>query len=244
VTQEVFDSAVARLHKAEAGVKSAEASITAARAAADSAAVAVEYTIIRAPFDGVVTVKNANIGDVMAPFSSAGNSKAAVVSMADLATLIVEADVSEVSLHKVHVNQPCEIQLDAIPEQRFLGTVETIVPTVDKTKATVLAKIRFDEKDERVLPEMSAKVAFLSRTLGANERQPRVVVPPAAVVSQNRDAQVFVVIDDRAVAKKVTLGERLGEWQVISQGVDVGDKVVVTHPERLQDGATVAVPKT
>jgi RND family efflux transporter MFP subunit len=243
VTQEVYDAAVARLHKAEAGVASAEAGILAAQAGAESANVAVEYTVIRAPFDGVVTVKNANIGDVVAPFSSAGQSKAAVVSMADLDTMQVEADVSESSLQKVQVGQSCEIQLDALPERRLLGTVQTIVPTVDKTKATVLAKVRFEEKDDRVLPEMSAKVAFLSRPLTPQERTPRTVVPPAAVKSKDGITTVMVVREAHAYATRVELSERLGEWQAITAGPKVGEQVVTSHPEQLQDGAAVAVDK-
>ncbi len=243
VTQEVYDAAVARLHKAEAAVTSAEAAVLAARAGAESAAVAVEYTIIRAPFDGVVTVKNANIGDVVAPFSSAGNSKAAVVSMADLNTQVVEADVSESSLQKVRVDQPCEIQLDAIGDKRFPGTVQTIVPTVDKTKATVLAKVRFDETDPRILPEMSAKVAFLSRSLRADERSPRIVVPPEAVITRDGKTLVLVVRDDQAHETPVVLGERMGEWQEVKAGVQTGEKVIITNPAQLQDGAAVATAK-
>ena len=101
----------------------------------------------------------------MAPFGASLNAKAAVATMADMESLLVEVDVSESSLEKVHAGAAAEIRLDALPHDRFLGTVHMIVPTADRSKATVLTKVRFNSLDPRVLPEMSAKVAFLSRFL-------------------------------------------------------------------------------
>jgi len=109
--------------------------------------------------------KNADIGDIVTPLGAAANAKAAVVTIADLNSLQVEADVSETNLGLVKVGQPCEIQLDAIPDLRFRGEVHTIVPTADRAKATVMVKVRFLDKDPRILPEMRAKVVFLSRAL-------------------------------------------------------------------------------
>ena len=128
-----------------------------------AAQIAVEQTLIRAPFDGVVLTKNANVGDVITPFSSALEAKGAVVTMADMETLEVEADVSESNLPKVRLEQPCEIQLDALPDLRLRGVVQRIVPTVDRAKATVLVKIKFIDHAPQVLPEMSAKIAFWKR---------------------------------------------------------------------------------
>ena len=114
--------------------------------------VAVDYTMIRAPFDGVILSKSANVGDLVTPFSSATDSKGAVVTMADMGTLEVEADVSESSLSKVKVGQPAEIVLDALPDTRFRGRISRMVPTVDRAKATVMTKVKFDEIDPRMLP--------------------------------------------------------------------------------------------
>jgi multidrug efflux pump subunit AcrA (membrane-fusion protein) len=119
-----------------------------------------------------VLTKNANVGDIITPFSSADDSKGAVVNMADMDTLEVEADVSEASISKIKVGMPTEIQLDAYPNVRLLGEVSRIVPTVDRAKATLLVKVAFKEKDPRVLPDMSAKVAFLARAPEAAERKP------------------------------------------------------------------------
>src|SRR6202008_2956083 len=154
---------LARLDKARAAVESQKAALAAARANRQAAEVAVEQTLIRAPFDAIVLTKNADVGDNITPFSSATGAKAAVVTVADMDTLEGEGDVAESSIGKIRVAQPCEVQLDALPDTRLAAVVSRIVPTVDRSKATVLVKVRFVDKDARVLPDMSAKVAFLER---------------------------------------------------------------------------------
>ena len=173
VSQAAHDAAIGRLERARAAVSGYRAAIAVAQANHRAAQVAVEQTLIRAPFDGVVLTKNANVGDVITPFSSALGSQAAVVTMADMSTLEVEADVSESNLAKIKLDQPCEIQLDAVPDARFRGRLLRLVPTVDRTKATVMAKVRFAELDARILPEMSAKVSFLSQEVPDAERSAR-----------------------------------------------------------------------
>jgi len=153
ISQSALDTAIAREIRARGAVAGARSSRAAATAAQHVAQVAVDYTVIRAPFEGVVLTKNANIGDIVTPFSSAADSKGAVVNMADMTTLEVEADVSEGSLAKVNVGQPCEIVLDALPNARFSGAISRMVPTVDRAKATVMTKIRFNELDPRILPQ-------------------------------------------------------------------------------------------
>ena len=180
-TKAAFDAAEARYRKAVAAVSAAEASIRASNAALRAANVAVDYTLIRAPFDAVVLTKNADIGDIVTPIGAAANAKAAVVTIADLDSLQVEADVSESNLKEIKSGQPTEIQLDAVPDVRFKGAIHMIVPTADRTKATVMVKVKFLDKDNRILPEMSAKVAFLSREVSGNEQQPRLAVSQKAL---------------------------------------------------------------
>ncbi len=163
----------------------------ASEAALKGAEVAVEYTLIRAPFDAVVLTKNADVGDIVTPIGAAANAKAAVVTVADMDSLKVEADVSEANLELVRVGQPCEIQLDALPEARFRGRVHMIVPTADRSKATVMVKVGFVDEDPRILPEMSAKVAFLSRPPTAAEKEPRTAVARSAVVEQEQQDRRF-----------------------------------------------------
>lgn len=172
---------------AEATYKRAVASVASAEARVRSAEVNLDNTYIRAPFDGTVLTKNADVGEIVAPFGSAGNSRGTVVSMADMGSLQVEADVSESNIERIKVDQPCEITLDAFPEKRYRGVVHMIVPTADRAKATVLTKIRFLDQDERVLPEMSAKVAFLTEQITESQinAKPKLVVDPGAVIERN-----------------------------------------------------------
>src|SRR5215813_468914 len=226
ISGSALDSAVARFDKARAGLQSSEAALAVARANLKSAEVTLDWTLIRAPFDGVVLTKSANVGDNITPFSQAADTKGAVVTIADMDTLEVEADVAEASLGKIRPGQPCEIQLDAVPDQRFPGAVNRIVPTVDRAKATVLVKIRFLERDERVLPDMSAKVAFLEREVSAADRKPVTVVPKQAVVERNGENVVFVLKDGRAVRTKVEVGRTIIDLVQVA-GVPVGERVIV-----------------
>ncbi|GAA5180555.1 efflux RND transporter periplasmic adaptor subunit [Niveibacterium umoris] len=240
VSVSALDEAEARAKRARAAVTSAEAAIRAAEAGARAANVSLDQTNIRAPFDGVVLTKSANVGDIVTTFSAAADSKGAVVTMADMATLEVEADVSESVLGKVRIGQPCEIQLDAFPDMRFRGEVIRIVPTVDRSKASVMTKIRFLDRDERILPEMSAKVAFLSRAMGANERNPRVVVHKDALVGEGAASAVFRIDQDLAHRVAVTRGAAIGD-QVEVSVLKAGDRVVRKPADTLKDGARVEV---
>jgi len=192
-TKASFDAAEARYRKAQAGFTGAEAGIRASSAALRGAGVALDYTMIRAPFDAIVLTKNADIGDIVTPIGAAANAKAAVVTIADMDSLQVEADVSESNLKQIKAGQPCEIQLDALPDTRFKGVIHMIVPTADRTKATVMVKVKFLNMDSRILPEMSAKVAFLSREVSGDEQQPRLAVSQKALKTMNGATTVFLV---------------------------------------------------
>ena len=239
VSQASHDIAVARFHKATAQIASLQAAIGAAVANLRGAQVAVEQTLIRAPFDGVVLTKAANVGDIVTPFSSALDSKGAVVTMADMTTLEVEADVSESSLSKVRIGQPVEIQLDALPDKRFRGEVSRTVPTVDRAKATVMTKIRFLDPDARVLPEMSAKAAFLSKEVGDTERTARPALNPAALARRSGRDVVFVVKEGKLAEVPVETGATMGDLVEIRRGPPPGEKVVLRPLEKLHDGSAV-----
>jgi len=239
ISQSALDTAKARLDRASAGVASAQANLNVALANARNAQVAVDYTEIRAPFEGVILSKSANVGDLVTPFSNATDSKGAVVSMADMSTLEVEADVSESSLAKVHVGQPAEIVLDALPDTRFRGHINRMVPTVDRAKATVMTKVQFEAIDPRVLPEMSAKVAFLSRDVSAAEQEPLVAVNTDAIVTRNDRSVVYAVRNDRAAELPVKLGAKLGDLTAISGEVKTGERVVLKPAPNMTDGSIV-----
>jgi HlyD family secretion protein len=233
-----LDTAVARADKARAATRSSEAAIAVARANLKAAEVAFDQTLIRAPFDGVVLTKNANVGDNITPFSSAMDTKGAVVTIADMSTLEVEADVAESSLGQITVGQPCEIQLDAIPDTRFAGVVNRIVPTVDRAKATVMVKIGFTDRDRRILPDMSAKVAFLSREIAPADRKSVTAVPRQAVIERDGQKVVFIIKDDRAVRTTIEIGRALGDLIEVS-GIRTGEKIVLAPLDKLTDGTRV-----
>jgi RND family efflux transporter MFP subunit len=243
ISEATLDASRARFEKAKASISSLKAGIGVAEANARQADVAVEQTLIRAPFDGIVLTKNANVGDIITPFSSAAESKGAVANMADMETLEVEADVSESSIGKIKVGMPTEIQLDAYPELRLLGEVSRVVPTVDRSKATLLVKVTFKERDARVLPDMSAKVAFLSRPPAPEERKPVTVLRPEAIVKRG-DRSVVFVLGDRNTVKEVGVGtpRKLGDLMQVTT-VKPGDKVVLNPPEKVRDGDSVTIAK-
>jgi RND family efflux transporter MFP subunit len=238
ISESSHDTAVARYNKAKATMISLEASVAVARANLKSADVSLDQTVIRAPFDGVVLTKNANVGDNITPFSSAADSKGAVVTIADMETLEVEADVSESAIGRIKTGQPCEIQLDAIPGERFAGMVSRTVPTVDRAKATVLVKVRFAARDARVLPDMSAKVAFLEREVRADEKKPVTAVLPGAVLVRDGVSSVYLLRDDRVVLTRVETGAKLGDLVEV-RGVKPGDRVALKPLDKLSDGARV-----
>jgi HlyD family secretion protein len=240
ITESSHDAAKARYDKARAGLRSQEASLAVARANLKAAEVDFDQTLIRAPFAGVVLTKNANVGDNITPFSNALDTKGAVITMADLETLEVEADVAESSLGKIRVGMACQIQLDALPDQRLVGTVNRIVPTVDRAKATVLVKIRFAERDERVLPDMSAKVAFLERPLLEDERQPVTAVPEAALIKEEGQTRVLRIKDGRAERVTVETGRPLGDQREV-KGVQPGEKIILQPLDAGLDGRKVDI---
>ncbi len=236
-----LDAAEATYKKDVAAVEHAKDGIKAAQAALRGAEVALEYALIRAPFDAVVLTKNADVGDIITPVGAAANAKAAVVTIADMHSLQVEVDVSESSIRDVKKGQPCEIHLDALPDARFRGIVHMIVPTADRSKATILIKVRFVDTDPRILPEMSAQVAFLQRPVKPEEQKPRLAVDRASVVAVSGKTAVFLVRDGRAVATPVKTGESLGDSVEILAGLKAGDRIVAKPPATLKNGAKVTI---
>lgn len=235
-------TAPAEYDAAEARYKRVIASIESAHAAVREAEAAVENTRIFAPFDGTVVNKDADIGEIVAPLAGAVSSRAAVVTIADLNSLEVEADVSESNLTHVFPDQPCEITLDAYPDHHYPGSVSKIVPTADRAKATVQVKIRFKSYDRRVLPEMSAKISFLPK--GAEdiaEMKPVLTVPVTAVATRNGRQVVYQVKDDQAVEVPVVVGPEMGSLVEVKQGLKSGDKIIARVDEKIEPGVKVTL---
>jgi RND family efflux transporter MFP subunit len=243
VAKSVYDAALARYEKAVAAVEAAEAALKANLAALEGANIALEYTLIRAPFDAVVLTKNADIGDIVTPIGAAANAKSAVITIADMDSLQVEADVSESNLGRIKLGQPCEIQLDALPGERFRGIIHMIVPTADRSKATVMVKVRFVNKDSRILPEMSAKVAFLKRPATPEEQKPRIAINQSAIVNRKGKERAYLVKENKVMETPIKPGAKIGDMIEVLEGIKVGDQVVLNPPERLRNGSKIRVPE-
>ena len=239
VSPSAFDAAKARADRALAGIANARAALGSAEADARTAQIAVDYTVIRAPFDGVILSKSANVGDTVTPFSSAAGAKGALVSMADVSTLEVETAIAESSLSKVRVGQPCEITLDALPDVRLRGTVSRIAATADRAKSTVMTKVRFDAIDSRVLPQMIARVSFLSQQLTAEQQNPLTAVHPDALVSRNGKTLVFVVRDGKTAEVTVIPGRAIGALTAVTGELRTGENAVLKPAPELSAGAEV-----
>lgn len=241
VSQSNYESSENQYLRARATLDSARANVRALEAALQRSIALLDYTTIRAPFDGVVLTKEAEVGEVVAPFGSATTAKAAVVTMADPASLMVQADVAESFISRVREGQPCEIQLDSLPDTRFPGSVATIVPTAERAKGTVLVKVRFDNLDPRILPEMSAKVAFLSRPLKQEEAQPVLAVHRDAMTERDGEKGVFSIGNDRAEWVPLSNPVLFGDYILMAGSMREGERVVLKPPEGLSSGDRIKV---
>src|SRR5262249_5630208 len=233
----------ADLEGAQTRVDVAAGQLKAAKAQVRLAEVNLENTRVRAPSDGTVLRKDAEVGEIVAPSSAGGGlTRTAIVTMADLSTLEVEVDVNEAYIAQVRNGQAARITLDAYPDTSFAGRVRQVVPTADRQKATVLVKVSILDRDPRILPEMGAKVVFLRAGNAVAEAAPRrVLLPPSAVVRGAEGAKVWVVSNGRVSPRAVDLGpERDGKIEVRS-GLAGGESVVLQPPGGLKDGARVRV---
>jgi RND family efflux transporter MFP subunit len=219
-----------------AQVQRSEAAVQVARAT-------VENTNIRAPFDGTVLVKDAEVGEVVAPSVGGGLTRGAVVTMADLKTLEVEVDVNEAYIAQIRNGQPARIVLDAYPDRNYAGRVRQIIPTADRQKATVQVKVSILKNDGRILPEMAARVEFLTDSTAA-EAAPatsHVFVPSAAVRDEGGQAVVWTVRDGRLRRSVVDAGPVSADRREIRSGLSGGEQVVTGQSAHLVEGQPVTI---
>jgi RND family efflux transporter MFP subunit len=224
----------ARLQRQQADVEVAERGLAVWQQQLDD-------TVIRAPFAGVVTAKNAQPGEMISPMSAGGSfTRTGICTVVDMGSLEIEIDVNESYINRVEPGQPVEATLDAYPDWKIPCHVIAIIPTADRDKSTVRVRVGFDQLDPRILPEMSVKVAFREAAGGPNPTAARtVMVPKAAIQQQNGRDMVMIVRDERAERRAVTV-RNLGATEAeISAGVAPGERVVVDAPKELTDGAAV-----
>jgi RND family efflux transporter MFP subunit len=208
----------------------------------------MQHTVIRAPFAGVVIKKMAEVGESVAPIPPGVNisiASGAIVALADLATLEVEADVAEANVAKVGNGQPAEVTVEAIPDRRYEAVLRQVIPTADRTKATVMVKVTILDKDEDLKPEMSAKVTFLEpepETIEEpEEAAPVVLVPREAVVSRDGRSVVFLVREGVVRERPVVLGTPRQGQVIVKDGLAGGETLVARPPDGLADGDAVRI---
>jgi HlyD family secretion protein len=240
--------AEAALAQAHADKTRAEAGLLTARADVAYAEANLQNTVIRAPFAGTVVRKMAEVGESVAPIPPGVNistASGAIVALADLATLEMEADVAEANVARLIEGQPAEVTVEAFPDRTFKAVLRQIIPTADRTRATVLTKVTLVEKDEDLKPEMSAKVTFLEPATDqvADEApvRPTITVPESAIVTREGESVVFEIVDGRARRRPVQLGSTRQGQVIVDEGLAGRERLIARPPDSLQDGDAVSV---
>lgn len=209
----------------------------------------MDDTIVRAPFSGVVTTKNAQPGEIVSPLSQGGGfTRSGICTLVDMDSLEVEVDVSENFIGRVRANEPAVLKLNAYPDWQIPAYVIAVIPTADRSKATVKVRVGFKSRDARILPEMGARVSFLSRPeqAGSNASASAGVAVPPDAVQAGGDAgtgTVFVLHDDKVERRTVKLGARNEDGQIVLSGLAPGERVAVGAPAQLADGARVRIAR-
>jgi len=214
-----------------------------AQAQVNSAESALRDTVVRAPFAGVVTVRVAQIGEVVAPTASGGgDTRTGILTIVDMDSLEVQVDVSENYIERVQVGGAAVIHLDAFPDWDIPGSVIAIIPTADQAKGTVAVRVAIKSKDARILPNMAARVGFMTAPeKGAVQAVSRVSVPVSAVIANGKTGSVFLINDGKAEKREVALGLKTAQTITVLSGISAGDRLAGDNLDKLHDGDKVKV---
>ncbi len=216
-----------------------------ARAQWAQAQVAFDHTVVRAPFAGVVTVKAAQVGEIVSPLSAGGGfTRTGVGTIVDMDSLEVSVDVNEAHIGQIKPGMPAQAVLDAYPDWKLPAHVLAIIPAADRGKATVKVRVALEQKDARLLPDLAVRVSFLASRPGDAPVQPPkgVLVPAQAVAQRDGKSVVFVVIDGKAVQRNVQVAAQdVGALRLVADTVAVGEQVVLSPPQSLRDGVEVKI---
>src|ERR1700734_3553754 len=245
-SQEILDNAMTSADSLRAKIALTKEQVAAAESRINEAQQAVDNTVIRAPFEGIVVSKDAQVGEMVSPISAGGGfTRTGIATIVDMNSNEIEVDVNEAYIARVVPGQNVTAVLDAYPDWQIPSRVRTVIPTADRQKATVKVRISFLKLDPRILPDMGIKVTFY----GAAPEQKNGAAEPAALIPQDalRDDQgkkiVFLVKDDRLERRAVTLGGTRGSDAEVLAGINAGDTVVVKGPATLRDGQAVEIKK-
>ena len=223
----------ARLASAEKQVKVAQESVTVAQ-------VQLDNTVIRAPFAGMVIAKSAQPGEMISPISAGGGfTRTGIGTIVDMDSLEIQVDVNEAYINRVKPGQPVDAMLNAYPDWKIPGEVIAIIPTADRSKATVKVRIGIKQKDPRIVPDMGVRVAFLERPSAAPAAAAGVLVPAEAVRADGGGNVVFVYANAKVERRAVTLGRDVGAQRQVLSGLRDGERVVLSPPPSLRDGDAV-----
>ena len=243
VAAQALDAAMAQRDTLRARLANIGEQIKVAQEGVAVAKVQLENTIIRAPFAGVVVAKAAQPGEMISPISAGGGfTRTGIGTIVDMDSLEIQVDVNEAFINRVTPGQPVEATLNAYPDWKIPAEVIAIVPTADRSKATVKVRIALKKKDPRIVPDMGVRVAFLNPPSGKPApvaATQGVLVPSEAVRAAGGQGVVFVFANDKVERRTVTLGQSLGVDRQVLSGLSGGDRVVLSPPESLRDGATV-----
>ncbi len=239
-SQAAYDTAVTRRDVAVAQVGTAEARLNAAQAQLD-------YTVVRSPIDGVVIERNLEVGEMVAPggFTSQ-QSTGSIVRIADPTSLEIEADINESYIARLQLGQRASIRVDAVPDFDYSGSLRQIVPTADRQRAVVQVKVSIDNRDERLVPDMSCTVTFLEEGIDESELvlPPKLLVPEEAVRYAGNAAFLFRIDGDVLRRVRVELGEASAGRVEVMQGMTGGETIVSRDSASLEDGQRVRVSGT
>jgi len=240
VSPQSLDAALAQRDTLRARLASTEAAITVAQESQRVAQVQLDNTVIRAPFSGVVVAKSAQPGEMISPISAGGGfTRTGIGTIVDMDSLEIQVDVNESYINRVIPGQPVEATLNAYPDWRIPGEVIAIIPTADRSKATVKVRIAIKQKDARIVPDMGARVGFLDPRPTGAPPPPSVLVPASAVRNDDSGPVIFVYANGRVERRSVTLGPDVSGQHRVLSGLREGERVVLTPSPSLTDGQAV-----
>jgi RND family efflux transporter MFP subunit len=245
VSRQVEEQAQTQVDTLVAQVQAQSRQEDLARAQIDGAEVQLGYTVIRAPFNGVIIAKAAQAGEIVSPISAGGGfTRTGVGTIVDMDSLEIEVDVNEAYINRVEPNQRSEAVLDAYPDWKIPAHVIAIIPTADRSKATVKVRIGIDQKDPRILPDMGVRVSFLEAAHASSRdvagSRTGVLVPASAIVERNGHTVIFGIDGGRAHARQVSVGASYGEQRLVD-ALDAGAQLVRAPPAELSEGSAITV---
>jgi RND family efflux transporter MFP subunit len=243
-SQEALDNARMQANSLRAKIALAKSQVVSSTARIAEAQQAVDNCVIRAPFDGIIVSKDAQVGEMVSPISAGGGfTRTGIATIVDMNSNEVEVDVNESYIARVKPGQRAISTLDAYPDWQIPSSVRTVIPTADRQKATVKVRVSFDHLDPKILPDMGVKVAFLSDQPASEGTAPKAkaIIPQNVVRKEGEASVVWVVKDGKIERRAVTLGTEHGSDIEVMAGVSPGDSLVLRGPEGLHEGQAVEI---